>query len=773
MKIVYSWLKEYVDFPYSPSDLVDIFENLGIEVEDFYFAGEGLKDKIFACIVRNKYKHPGYDKLFVYEVEGLFGVKKVVASVADIQIGDKLIIALPGAKLKDFVVQSKKFKNIVSEAVFVGEDEIGVSDEHKLMFLPKDFDIERDILTYLGLNDWVYELAPTPNRPDLLGVIGIAYEIKAKTGNEIKFPRVGFEEDIEEIFPVEIRDKKICLRYTARIIKDVKVEPSPLWLKVRLSLCGFRPINNLVDISNYVMLEFGHPIHFFDLRKIGKKIIVRRSLAGERFVSLEGKEYNLPQDIPVISNENDEILALAGIIGGKNSGVLSDTTDILIESAWFDPVFVRKAAQLLGIDTESKRRFERIADLNVPPLVSSRASYLVKKICGGKIGKLNDVAFSRPKKISLTINLKDINEYLGEEISKEEVLRIFKNLSFDIEDKGNEFKVLVPTFRRDIKIEVDLIEEVARVYGYDKIKSSPSYQKVFIGKKVDKKEWLDEILRNFGFYEVKTLGLVSAEENWFGDGLKPVKIKNPLSVQHSYLRTSLIPGLLQVVAFNVRRGENVLKFYERGRVFGAVKKRDLPLEIERISAVCGGIFEKRWDRSERMLDFYDLKSVVDEISQKAGGFDYKEINKDFLEVGIEVLKDGKPIGWAGLIKKEILDFYKIPYKIYAFEFDMENLVYSPHYVEISEYPPVYRHLSVVMPEKSSVKPVIEIFRKCPILVDYYIMDVYKGQPLKEGEKSITFNLKFQSFEKTLSDKEVNSWMDRIISEIKQVYKIRE
>ena len=340
-------------------------------------------------------------------------------------------------------------------------------------------------------------------------------------------------------------------------------------------------------------------------------------------------------------------------------------------------------------------------------------------------------------------------------------VRAFRKIALKI----IEFLAQIENFQKKIWEKKKFVIDTHYVITLDKIKEYAGEE--FL------ESILDEILRNFGFYEVKTLGLVSAEENWFGDGLKPVKIKNPLSVQHSYLRTSLIPELLQVVAFNVRRGENVLKFYERGRVFGAVKKRNLPLEIERISAVCGGVFEKKWDRSERMLDFYDLKSVVDEISQKAGGFDYKEINKDFLEVGIEVLKDGNPIGWAGLIKKEILDFYKIPYKIYAFEFDMENLVYSPHYVEISEYPPVYRHLSVVMPEKSSVKPVIEIFRKCPILVDYYIMDVYKGQPLKEGEKSITFNLKFQSFEKTLSDKEVNSWMDRIISEIKQVYKIRE
>lgn len=788
MKVTLKWLKDFIDIDMTPEQLADKLTNSGNEVEEIIYQDKYLKNVVVGKILDIQ-KHPNADKLVVCKVD-IGEITQIVTAAKNIKVGDKVPVSLPGADLANGIhIEKSKLRGVESIGMFCSIEELGVTDydgeANGIMILDDDAVIGENIAKTLQMDDVIFDINVTANRPDCMSVIGIAREISALTKKPLKKQDLYYEtcddEDVKDYIDVEVKDEKLCPRYMACAVKDVKIEKSPKWLRARLASVGIKPINNIVDITNYVLVEYGQPMHAFDYNYLeGKKIIVRPANNSEHILTLNHNEYDLDSSMLCVCDAVKPVV-IAGIIGGMNSCVEPTTTTTILESACFDRASIRRTSRKIGVRTDSTARFEKGVDCSLQPLGMQRALSLVYKLKAGKIVKGQiDTIKENPKDKTLTFSLNKIYKLLGVEIPKADVLDILNNLGIQSSINGDDLTCLVPYYRQDIECYSDIAEELIRVYGYsvyDSIDAKPlSGTSVTIGKH-------DEILHlarnlkqqlcSYGFYECVNFSLCSVNDrdklliDEHSELYNMIKIANPISEDIGYLRTSMANSMFNTVARNLSRKNSEFRLFEVGRVYlpKQLPLTELPNEINMLSfcTVC------------KKDDFFVLKGVVENLLRD---FDLKyklEYSKKcFLHSGISAdiidLRTNEIIGSFGKIHPKVAENFELSESTYYGELNLDKLVKyqdKKHSVEmISKYPYVDRDLAIICDEDVTVDSILQSVKKsCGHL--YYsakVFDIYRGKELN-GKKSVAFTFRLESKEKTLTDEEINQVVNKILKDL--------
>jgi len=791
MKVPLSWLQEFVDLEEDPFKLGEILTFGGIEVEEVQEVGPSFKDVMIGKVLR-VWDHPNAAKLKLCEVIDGERSFRVVCGAPNLQEGQKVAFAPPGALLSKMQIETRKIRGEVSEGMICSEAELELSEESSgIMVLPEDAPLGADLAEYLGLRDYILEVSPTPNRGDCLSVFGIAREIAALKGISLKFPPIELKEedvDVKEFIKVEIEVPDHCPRYTARYLFDVKVGPSPFWMKLRLSRCGMRPINNVVDITNYVMLELGQPLHAFDYDKLrGKKIIVKLAKDGDCFTTLDGKQRVLDARTLMICDA-EGFVAIGGIIGGLESEIDKGTERVLLESAYFSPESIRRSVRFLGLNTEASFRFSRGVDPELSPLASARAASLMVKYAGAKLAKgVVDVYPSPlfPNKILVDLNW--MEKFLGISVSEGEFSDYLKRLHMEVEKTSErKFYIKPPSFRFDLKLEVDIAEEIARLKGYQKIPETiprlmplPKESKT---RALEKR--LKEILVGFGFNEVITYSFLSPRFLQAFGFSEVLKLLNPLSEEMSVMRPSLIPGLLEVARFNANRGMKDLRIFELRKVF--VPQDDkLPKEEKRLGLlIMGDFYPSWWQKKGEKGDFFVLKGCLEGIFKELGVLEkvnFVPVELSYLHPfqGAKVELEGLIMGVLGRINPNLEDLLELK-EVYVAELSMEMLLKQVIEVRtfkpLPKFPGTFRDVSVLVEEEIQAQKLLEVIKASdlPHLERMEIIDWYTGPPLPQGKKNITVRLFLRVSERTITDEEADLALNKAIEAVRKAgWSIRE
>ena len=784
MKVTWNWLNEFVDLNgLSIEDLEQKLAMQGVHIEEIEYCKERVSNVVVGY-VKSVEKHPDADRLKICMVDvGESEPLQIVTAAPNIRADVFVPVALVGAVLYDGTkIKKGKLRGAVSLGMFCSLEELGLEeDSDGIYIIDKDAYPETgdEIYHYVGLDDIVIDFEITANRSDLLSVAGIAREIAVATGREFKYPQFELkmsDKKSEDEISVELNDGDLCYRYTARFLGDVKIAPSPILIRSRLELTGMRSINNVVDITNYVMLELGIPMHAFDADEInGRKIIIRRAKNGEEFKTLADHKLVLSEDDLLISDTNKGI-ALAGVIGGENSEIKENTSGIILEVASFSPVSIRKTAKRYGISTESSYRFERGMDFEIIDYVSDRASYLFSKYAGAVIygNPVDKKSDKYPQKRVITLRYTRLNSLFGGVIPKEKVETILKALDFVIKNKTNDtISVEVPSFRYwDIEREVDLIEEVIRIFGYDNTNAVMPILRLKQGKhfEIDTKEKIKEILRAYGVYEAYLFPFV--HENIVSllniDETSLYKVKNPLTKDLEYLTPDTLLPFLKVVELNIKRGNKIVKLYETGKEFD--KKSG---EHEVITVVLSGKTEKALYGKERTFDYYDIKGIVDQLLEYVNNEKvvFEPSSRTVWQEGYKVLIAGELLFEYGALNKKLTKAYDLKnsvwgLKIYT-EIAKKYLSFERKFVSFSQFPPVYFDLALVVDKDVEADALLSFIRKNSgkMLESVRIFDIYEGDKLPNGKKSIAFSLLFRANDRTLTEKEVNKAVDKLIKAV--------
>lgn len=786
MKVTVDWLKQYVNFSQSPDEIAHALTMLGLEVDSVQQISYDFEKIVVGKIVKIK-KHEQKENLSICHVDVSKETLELVCGAPNVAVGIKVPVALVGAKLPgDFLVKAANIHGYNSPGMICSEAELGLSHQGEIIMVLNDkAEVGQDLKTALGRGEVVIEIDLTPNRPDCLGAIGVAREISALNRSSIKKPAIHLKESaskkISDVIEVIIKNPESCPRYVARYIEGVKIKPSPHWLIKKLEAIGLRTINNVVDITNYVMMETGQPLHAFDYNLLeDKKIVVRHARSGEKFTTLDEKEHTLTGTSLLICDGKKPV-ALAGVMGGLNSEILNDTTNVLLESAYFDPANTRKTAKSLGISTDSSQRFERGVDPEGQIYAVERAAQLIYELAGGEIAQGNIDCNPRPiPKKNVKLRIDRVNHLLGTSISKAEIVDILNRLEFKTKIENNIILVDVPPFRVDIEREVDLIEEVARIYGFDHI-DEQIYSNVALVQPENKLEKFNQLLRDIfygmGYNEVLTLSLINF--NWaekFSD--HPfIKLRNPISEDLGTLRTSLIPGLLQVAKWNKNRYLNDQKLFEIGNIFYWLdKKHSSHHEKLKISLIrTGNASSKNWLEKERSSTFYDLKGDIFSLlaKLKINNFKCQQSSLKFLSgKAIELSIADKNIGYIGALSSEMLNFIDVEDDIFIAELDcnilFEKFNWDKKLQPIPKYPAIKRDISILIDQQTPVEQIEKIIWKSggEFLKSVNLFDFYKGKQIAPDRKSLAFSLTFYSLDKTLTEKEVDSSVTLIIQNLK-------
>lgn len=797
MKVTLNWLKEYVEIPMGIDELTDILTMGGFEVEQVIPVGEGFENIVVAKINSIR-KHPNADKLSVVEVNTNTQMFTVVCGATNIAVGKKVPLALEGSCLPNGLeIKKSKIRGIVSEGMLCSEVELGLGqDSSGIMILPNDLKLGSNISEALGLIDIILEISVTPNRADCLSVIGLAREIAALTNQRIKYPFIPSDPpdgEIRKKVSVNILDPDLCPRYVAKMIEEVKIGPSPYWIKNRLGRVGIRSINNVVDVTNYVMMEYGQPLHAFDFDLLeGGRIIVRRAIEGEEFITLDGVKRKLDNEMLMICDARKPI-AIAGIMGGLNSEITESTKNVLLESAYFNPANNRQTSKKLGLETEAAFRFGRGIDYGACLSIANRAARLMEEVSGGRVVEGSIDAYpGQIKSKTINLRIKRIGQLLGLEIPKDLIRRYLESLELKAEDgENNTFIVTPPTFRQDLEREIDIIEELARLNGYDKIpitmpKSPPSFRT--LNKELQLAKKAKEVMKHHGYNEVINYSFISPSyaemirlpEN---DILrKTVKILNPLSEEFSVMRTTLIPGLLETARYNISRKNTNLKIFELRKVYLPLGEK-LPKEIKYISALATGFDnEPNWALAPREVNFFDIKGCVEDLLEvlRIKGVKFiREENINYLhpKKSSVIALNGEILGVLGEVHPQVLSYYEIGEKVYIFEINFENLIkYSQEEIRfehLPKFPPVYRDLSLIADvdlEAGKILETIVSFNE-PFINDVHIFDIYEGPQIAKGKKGVSLRIRYQSRGRTLTDEEVNQYHYKLISKLREILKV--
>jgi phenylalanyl-tRNA synthetase beta chain len=791
MRVSLKWLRDLVDVSLPVDDLVDLLDMTGTKVEAVHTMGESLEGVVIGRIL-TKERHPEADKLWVTSVDvGGERPLQIVCGAQNFNAGDIVPVALVGTTLPNGVsIKKAKLRGVTSEGMNCSATELGVgSDASGLLILPPDAPVGTPYAQYGGLADTVLELEVTPNRPDCLSMVGVAREVAAITGvtstAPVSVPQESGE-PAELSVSVAIDDPDLCLRYTARLVRGVKIGPSPAWLAERVAAAGARPISNVVDISNLVMFELGQPLHAFDAATIaasdGKRAItVRLAGAGERLTTLDGQDRALAEDTLVIADPSGSI-ALAGVMGGGDTEVTDSTVDILLESACFAPASIGRTSRRLSLFSEASQRFERGVDPNGCVIALDRAAQLLAEVAGGTVAPGVIDVYPRPAQpLSLTLRVGRLNALLGTDLDASEISRILAGLGLGVEGAHDALAVTVPTFRPDLTREIDLIEEVVRVHGMGNVASSlPAGRGRIGGLSVEqtRRERVANALRAAGLNEAITWSFADPGDvertSWaFGPDERPVRLLNPMSGDQAILRFSALPGLLRAVAHNQRHGVVDVHLYEIGSVWWTSQGRKLPKERTVVSGVLAGSWNRpSWNDPAPSLDIFDAKGVLESLIEELGiaRFRLRAADLPHLQPGrsAEVLIGGDVVGWAGEVHPTLLAAHECAGTVAAFELQLKPLVKAARdvrpFTDLPRFPAVKIDLALVVDEGVTVERAEQSIRSAggKLLEEVRLFDVYRGQGIEPGKKSLAFSLTYRDVERTLTDAEVTAAHEKVV-----------
>jgi phenylalanyl-tRNA synthetase beta chain len=799
MLVSYNWLKEFTDIEQSPGELADTLTMLGLEVEEVTDLGKKY-DKFFTAEVLEKSSHPNADKLSVCKVSiGEGEPMQVVCGAPNVAAGQKVILGTLGAVVPSagFALGKVKLRGVESTGMICSATELEIGEDSSgILVLPENTKPGQPLADYLAMRDYIIDISITPNKADCLSHLGIAREIAAFFGKELRLPDTSPAEtggNTSESIKVEIHDKSKCARYTARVVRGAKIGPSPKWLQNRLLSLGLRPINAPVDVTNLVMYELGHPLHAFDLDKVeGGKIIVRTARENEIIVTLDGKQRKLDPDMLLIC-DTAKAVAIGGVMGGENTEISGETTNILIESALFNPSSVRKTSRKLALMSDSSYRFERGADIENVPLALDRAAKLIAELTGGTVekGRVDEYPekFERQK---IRLRFARASKIIGPEIPGARQIEMLERLGFKAVEIGPDSALFeIPSRRVDVGGEIDLIEEVARMYDYNKIDSDfvseVNFDRETIKQRLAVPPLRERIVNNFissGFFEVATQNQIDPKSAALVTG-SPVKLANPLGEDLSIMRPSVILSILKIININLRLGNKNLRFFELGKRFlkndsGENFIEGITEEEELVVAISGNADFPGWGSSSRESDFYDIKGIFETFTEslKLTGLTLEmpgERHPLFSKNTLEILLDGQPAGFLGDIGPKILKHFDIEQKVYIISLNLTKLYRSgnkpPAYEIVSQYPATGRDLAFIFDSDVKAGDVLEAIRNKggKHLAGVTVFDLYEGEKIGSGKKSIAFGLTFRSNEKTLKDAEVEGAVNGIVKEIKKKF----
>jgi len=806
MKVSYQWLSQYVDVTgYTAAELAEKLTRSGIEVDIVENRNKGVS-QVFVGFVKSREKHPDADKLSVCKVDvGQDEELQIVCGAKNVAAGQKVPVAIVGAKLPDgLAIKRAKLRGVESQGMICSAKELGLNDkllpkeiQEGILVLPEDAEIGASILDVLAINDEVLDLDLTPNRSDCLSMLGAAYEIGAILGREVKLPDAeqGLNGAVQASskISVDITATEQCSHYAARYIENVKIGTSPLWMQNRLMAAGIRPINNIVDITNYVMLEYGQPLHAFDAEKLANgHIDVRMAKQGEKLVTLDGVERTLEPHMLLIT-DGEKPVALAGVMGGENSEVTDATTSILLESAKFDGGTVRKASRQLGLRSEASLRFEKEVNPEAVLPALNRAASLIARYAGGQVANgIVEKASQQHQPVQITLTVSRINNYLGTDLTAEQVKEIFDRLNFTIDTSGETFTVHVPSRRGDITKAVDLIEEVARLYGYDNIPTTLMSGVTTPGALTEEqavRRLARNLLTGSGLHEAITYSFTHPEQIREFPGAykeaKPITLSMPMSEERSTLRTSLIPHLIDVAVYNRNRNTDNVAVFEIGKVFVTDEASLTRLPEERLllsALLTGKRHDTHWTGKSGAVDFYDLKGVLENLVSYLGiqGIGYEAAQPEGFHPGrtahitLETAEGRKIIGTMGQLhpslqqQKDLDDTYvlELEFSVLADHADTK-ITYQP----LPRYPSIGRDIAVVVNREVQVGALMSKVREIAgsLLETIQVFDIYTGDRVDADKKSVALALVYRTAERTLTDEEVSELHAKVVSALSETF----
>ena len=803
MRVSLNWLKDMVDISLPVAELCDRLDMTGTKVEAVHTLGEAL-DGVVVGQVLTKEQHPDADKLSYCSVDvGKTEPLHIVCGAQNFKAGDKVPVACVGAVLPNGMrIQKAKLRGLVSKGMMCSATELGVGgDASGLLILPEDAPIGAPFAAYYGMGDVVLELEVTPNRPDCLSMAGVAREVAAVTGVGFTVPASELVEagtPAADVVSVEIADPALCPRYTARVIRGVKVGPSPAWLAERVTAAGARPVNNIVDVTNYVMYELGQPLHAFDMdtitRRDGKAaIIVRSAREGETVRTLDGQDRVLAADALLITDPSGPI-ALAGVMGGETTEVSEATTDVLLEAASFDSASTSRTSRRLGLISEASLRFERGVDPELPARAAERAAALMAEVAGGTVAPgIVDVYPGTPTPVRVQLRIARVNGLLGTALTRDEIAGYLTPLGLEVVSAGEDLEVTVPTFRPDLEREVDLIEEVARLFGLENITSTRPGGRERVGGRAPAQRFALRVgaaLRAAGLDE--HVGYAFGDRvdlDRLGWELAPdellVELINPMSEEQAVLRWTLAPSLLRAVSHNRRRGVPDVHLYEMGAVFVTADGRKQPKERTMVGGALTGSWNRAgWDEPARALDFFDGKGVLESLfgTLHVERWSVRACERSWLQSGrsAEVIVAGDVVGWLGEAAPHVLDAFEIGAPVVLFELSVPALVKAASrgavtYAEIPRYPAYALDIALVVDEDVTAERVTNALVSAggALLESVRLFDVYRDAPgtvedarkLPQGKKSLAFALAYRAADRTLSDDDVRPAHERLVRKV--------
>lgn len=786
MNISYKWLKDYVDFDLEPEVLAEKLTHAGLEAVVTETLPEFFESIVVGHVI-SKEKHPDADKLSVCMIDlGDGDPKQIICGAPNIDEGQNVPVATIGTTFPDGMkIKKAKLRGVVSNGMVCSERELELSEDHSgIMVLEDDVQLGTDMKSYLSGNDVSIELDLTPDRSDALGHIGVARDLAALLGVEMRKPVLDFEESstpTADLVSVELDDTDACPRYAARIVKNVNIGESPTWIRQRLQAAGIRSINNVVDAANYVLMETGHPLHTFDLRYIeGDKIVVRMANDKEKITTLDGKSRELDDSVLLIC-DGVKPVAVAGVMGGENSEVKDDTTDLLLESAYFKPVVVRRGAKKLQLATDASHRFERGTDPNGIPYALDRLASLIVELAGGEITNGQVDAYPDPiDPLEVTMRAERCNAILGTTIEVQTMSDILNGLELVHTEKDGVFTVTVPTFRPDIEREIDLVEEIGRIYGYNDI---PLPDHFSIANKINQKtpdQIREKVIDHFaaiGFNQIYGNGLLSIEEHpaVFGDE-EALTLANPLSRDMASMRSSLLMGMAKVADHNINRRQANLKLFELGQVSTLDLDSDTGArETSHLAVfISGELQTKQWSQQAVDVDIFHMKGLLSSSFEDLFGLElvYKSAEHELFTEAVDVILGDEKIGVLGNLK-QINQSLKSVEGVYAELRLAENLGMDRkiQYQQVSVYPAVERDMSILLDSNIAYEQIDETIHKYAgkSLIYSRLYDIYEGKSIARGKKSLTFRLVFQNQKRTLTEKEIDKDFKRILRGLEDAY----
>jgi len=768
MKIPLEWLKEYIKIDLKPEALAERLTMSGLEVAAIEYHGKNISDVVVGKI-KGIERHATKPDVLICQVDTGAKILQIVTKAANVKVGDKVPVALHGAKLPSGIkIQKRELHGVESFGMLCSEVELGLSKSAEgILILDRDSAIGEDIRKVLGIGGAVLDIDVLPNRIDVLSITGMAREVGAILNRKVKLPIIKIKEVAEEsknIAKVIVKEGDLCPRYMARVIRKVKIKPSPEWMQEKLTACGMRPINNVVDATNYVLLEMGQPLHAFDINLLSERtIIVRKAKKGERIITIDGEKREVDDTLVIADAEKP--VAVAGVMGGANTEVMELTKDILLESAYFEPKSIHRTEKSLKLRTEASIRFDRGVDWDAVESALDRAAVLIAELSGGEIlkGKI-DIKERERKPRPIKLRLERVNRILGAKLKMPEVKAILARLGLPL--KGQ--TVLVPLFRAgDIEREIDLIEEIARIYGYGKIPTTLPGLKIKSVKDAAEKRisGIKDILVNSGLNEVITYSMEAPNSPQIGQVHgQPIKLLNPISEELSVMRGSILPNLLQVLSYNLNRQIEDVNIFEVGKVFYKEDKKDFA-EKQVLAAVLFGSRAYRYEGGKQATDFFQVKRMVEDMMNYLGvSYDIKDNDLSGFHPGKSacLFRGDKLIGIFGELHPDISLKIGADKPVQAFTIDLDEILdmkkLPPKYRDVPVYPATKRDIAMIVPAGVTNSAIIHEIRDSggDLVEDIVLFDRYEGQQIEKGHFSLAYSIIYRSQNRTLTDEEVNA-----------------